>query len=182
MDSFADLSSLEGPTALEGTLKWVLELPPGPGRTARIQQLARFLEANPVFAAALREAWSHASAIRLLAETGLPDQPSFLAEGLQRFLDSLIPRLDSEGDLYSLLNRLELSEADAEWLLALDPAGLGPLPGLLADEPEHRQVRLVRRLDREDRYNLSGFVRKRCSCLLVPDCRKSYIFLPEQVP
>lgn len=136
MDCFVDLSALEGPTALEGTLRRVLELPPGPGRTARIQQLARFLEANPGFAAALQEAWSHASAIRLLAETGLPDQPSFLAEGLQRFLDSLIPRLDSEGDLYSLLNRLELTEADAEWLLALDPAGLGQLPELLRPTPE----------------------------------------------
>ncbi|HJW32408.1 MAG TPA: hypothetical protein VJ505_03485 [Holophagaceae bacterium] len=136
MDPLARFASLEGPAALEGILRRVTDLPPGPGRSVRVQQLAKALEADPAFALKLREAWSHASAIRLLAETGLPDHPSFLAEGLQRFLDGFIPRLDAEGDLYSLLNRLGLREEDAAWLSSLNPAELGPLAELLRPTPE----------------------------------------------
>ncbi|HJV91758.1 MAG TPA: hypothetical protein VJ623_15705 [Holophagaceae bacterium] len=136
MDLLAPIAALEGPLALEGILHLLIEVPPGPVRTLRVQQIAKALEGDPAFALKLREAWSHASAIRLLAETGLPDQPGLLAEGLQRFLDGFIPRMDAEGDLYSLVNRLELVEADAAWLVGLDPTEFGPLPELLRPTPE----------------------------------------------
>lgn len=136
MEFLAALADLEGPEALERTLRLIVEVPPGPGRTDRALQLARDLAADPALAAKLRAAWTHASAIRLLAETGLPDHPGLLAEGLQRFLDGFIPRLDADVDLYSLLNRLELGEADAVWLRSLDPAALAPVPGLLRPTPE----------------------------------------------
>jgi len=127
---------LEDAPALEVLMGWLREEAPGPGRGARLRTLARALEADPTLAARLRRAWTHASAVRLLAETGLPDQPGLLAEGLQRAVNQVVPRLDPEGDLYALLARLEPSEADAAWVAGLAPGDLGPLPDLLAPAPE----------------------------------------------
>src|SRR5215472_8591675 len=56
-------------------------------RTARLQRLVRELE-KPVTGAALservRRVWTHASSVRFLAETGLSERTSFVAEALRR--------------------------------------------------------------------------------------------------
>lgn len=113
---------------LEAALRW-LKGAEGGDRTARLQALEEGLRRHPEgisLRMKLAAAWSHASAVRLLAETGLPDRPTLMGEGLQRLMDLAVPRWDAEEDLYALFNRLDLEEADAEWILGLSPADLEP--------------------------------------------------------
>jgi len=91
-------------------------------RTARLRELAARLasegEAGPL-AVFLREVWRKTSAVRFLAESGLPARPSFLGEAWSRIVDRFVPRLDGRFDLASLLFRLGLQHADVDWLAAL---------------------------------------------------------------
>ena len=112
----------------EALLVWVLK-PDGLGRrgpavrTTRLRLLGRVLDAHPHrerLLARMQEVWSHASAVRLLAETGLPDWTTFFAEAAQRLTDLFLPTLDPGDDLYALVDRLGLGETDARWLEGLD--------------------------------------------------------------
>ena len=124
---------------LEPLLRWLGEASPLPSpdgeprRTSRLRRLHVALSERELLGS-LAEEWHHASAIRLLAETGLPDRTSLMGEGLLRVVDQLIPRLDSEGDLYALLDRLDLDEADAAWVEGL-PEELKAAWGGLLDPP-----------------------------------------------
>ena len=130
--------------ALEDLLQWLKAAPPEPGatgippRTLRLRELASALEHHPA-ALELRErlgaAWRHASAIRLLAETGLPDRSTFLGEALRKGVDGLVPRGEAEEDLYAVLVRLRLTEADAAWIEGLPEDDIAPFRGLLRPEP-----------------------------------------------
>lgn len=132
---------LESGPRLESLLRWLLEASPAPSedgeprRTSRLRRLQGGL-ADRNLETPLREAWTHASAVRLLAETGLPDRTSLLGEGLQRLVDRIVPRLDPEGDLYALLDRLGMKEADARWLEGLPEEALAPWTGLLTPPRE----------------------------------------------
>jgi site-specific recombinase len=114
----------DGPPKLEPLLRWLLEASPAASvdgearRTARLRRLHAAL-AERGLTGPLTEAWNHTSAIRLLAETGLPDRTTLLGEGFLRVVDRIIPRLDPEGDLYALVDRLGLDEADAQWIEGL---------------------------------------------------------------
>ncbi|MDE3033580.1 MAG: hypothetical protein KGI56_07945, partial [Acidobacteriota bacterium] len=129
------LESGHGPR-LEDLIRWLLEASPTasedgePRRTSRLRRLQAAL-ASRGLERRLREAWTHASAVRLLAETGLPDRTTLLGEGFQRVVDRIIPRLDPEGDLYALLDRLDLDEADARWVESLPEETLAPWAALL---------------------------------------------------
>ena len=103
-------------------------------RTTRLRRLHAALTFRGL-TGPLSEAWNHASAIRLLAETGLPDRTTLVGEGFLRIVDRIIPRLDPEGDLYALLDRLNLNEADAVWIEGL-PADLRILWGALLAPPQ----------------------------------------------
>ncbi len=109
---------------LEPLLRWLLEASPlgsmdgEARRTNRLRRMHLALKEHGHLEALAAE-WNHASAIRLLAETGLPDRTSLLGEGFLRIVDRIIPRLDSEGDLYALLDRLDLGEGDAAWIESL---------------------------------------------------------------
>ena len=113
----------------ESLLVWVLQpdrlvRASSEGRTARVRLLGELLDAHPKRAALLArmgEVWDHVSAVRLLAEMGLPDWTTFFAEALQRLSDRFLPTLDAGADLYSLVDRLGLGEADARWLQGLEP-------------------------------------------------------------
>ena len=128
----------DGPK-LESLLRWLLEASPVASvdgearRTSRLRRLREALDERGL-ASALAEEWNHASAIRLLAETGLPDRTSLLGEGFLRLVDRVIPRLDAEGDLYALLDRLDLAERDAVWLEGL-PEELRTAWGSLVKPP-----------------------------------------------
>lgn len=127
----------------EGLLRWLLEGSPRGGprseRTRRLQALNRVLAedpAGPGWRARIRAVWGHTSAVRLLADTGLPAHTAFLREALHRLVERCVPRLDAEADLSALLHRVDVAERDAAWLEALDPALAEPWRELLALPPE----------------------------------------------
>ncbi|MBP1771841.1 MAG: Site-specific recombinase [Holophagaceae bacterium] len=130
----------DGPK-LEPLLRWLLEASPRGSRlreaprTARLRLLQEALVARGL-EERLSEAWNHTSAIRLLSETGLPDRTTLLGEGFLRVVDRLIPRLDPEGDLYALLDRLDLGEEDALWLESLPREARTSWGRLLSPPPE----------------------------------------------
>jgi site-specific recombinase len=144
-----ELLSRDGPR-LEPLLRWLLEASPVHSvdgearRTSRLRRLHAALTDRGL-TAQLSEEWNHASAIRLLAETGLPDRTSLLGEGFLRVVDRIIPRLDPEGDLYALLDRLNLDEADAVWIEGL-PADLRAAWGSLMAPPLEIWVHAARLL------------------------------------
>lgn len=113
-----------GAPNLEQLLRWLLEASPvssvdgEPRRTTRLRRLHGALVFRGL-TGPLSEAWNHTSAIRLLAETGLPDRTTLMGEGFLRIVDRIIPRLDPEGDLYALVDRLDLDEEDAAWVEGL---------------------------------------------------------------
>jgi len=143
----------EGVPRLEPLLRWLLAASPQGSRlreaprTARLRDLQEAL-AERGLADRLSEAWNHTSAIRLLSETGLPDRTTLLGEGFLRVVDRLIPRLDPEGDLYALLDRLGLDEEDALWLESLPREVRTAWGRLLCPPPEawaHAAVLLAHR-------------------------------------
>lgn len=69
--------------------------------------------------AALRDFWSHHSYVRVISEAGLPDEAFLLRELLARALRHLLPVDEVGGDLYVLLDSLNLKQSDAHWLAAL---------------------------------------------------------------
>jgi len=131
----------DNPPRLEPLLRWLLAASPVDSRTGearrRTARLRRLLTAlaERDLTGPLAEAWNHASAIRLLAETGLPDRTTLMGEGFLRIVDRIIPRLDPEGDLYALLDRLGLKEADAAWIGRL-PKDLQTAWGALLTPPQ----------------------------------------------
>jgi site-specific recombinase len=83
----------------------------------------------------LREMWQHESAARVLAEAGLPDEVDFLHELCSRLLRKIVPSEEIEGDLYALLDSLDLRGADAQWLASLPLPLLDYWSGILAPGP-----------------------------------------------
>ncbi len=126
--------------ALEELLHWLKagspESPYGavPHRTLRLRELASALDQHKAAAelhSRLGAAWRHASAIRLLAETGLPERTTFFGEALRKCVDGLIPRGEAAEDLYAILLRLRLTEADAAWIEGLSEEDIAPFRRLL---------------------------------------------------
>jgi site-specific recombinase len=120
------LARQSDPHWLEDLFHWLREASPQGGdaspRSRRLRGLNESIASSPDAESLrhkLRDAWNHASAIRLLAETGLPDRTTFFGEGFRRIVDLIIPRLDAVDDLYALLDRLRLDEADADWIATL---------------------------------------------------------------
>lgn len=72
-----------------------------------------------VLADRIRRVWTHASAVRFFAETGLSERTSFVAEALRRTANHLLPRVGFRDDLLALVDRLDLRAADAEWIATL---------------------------------------------------------------
>jgi site-specific recombinase len=70
--------------------------------------------------------------VRLLADSGLPAHTAFLRELWHRLVERFVPRLEPEADLSALLDRLGLTEADADWLRKLDRELAAPWMALLA--------------------------------------------------
>ena len=67
----------------------------------------------------LHDFWSHHSYIRVISEAGLPDEVFLLRELLARTFKHFIPVDEVQGDLYVLLDSLNLGEADAQWVASL---------------------------------------------------------------
>jgi len=123
----------------EGLLRWLLAGSPRAGdhsqRTARLAALNEALGTHPTgpeWRARIRRVWDHTSAVRLLADTGLAAHTAFLRELSHRVVERFVPRLDPEADLSALLDRLALSEDDADWIRQLGPVHADPWRELLA--------------------------------------------------
>ncbi len=95
---------------------------PASSRTGHLLQLTGEIDRHPrgpEIREILREFWSHHSYIRVISEAGLPDEVFFLRELLARALHHLTPVDEVEGDLYILLDSLNLCETDAQWIASL---------------------------------------------------------------
>ena len=78
----------------------------------------------------LRDFWSHHSYVRVISEAGLPDEAFLVRELLTRALRHLLPVDEVEGDLYVLMDSLNLKESDARWVAALPDALVVPWAGM----------------------------------------------------
>ncbi len=91
-------------------------------RTARLRALLSRLEGD-ASASGLRDAagalLSLPSAVRLVAETGLPDYPSLAKEALHRMADRFLPAPHDPGDLYAIVAANQPGEEDATWVEGL---------------------------------------------------------------
>jgi site-specific recombinase len=67
----------------------------------------------------LRDFWSHHSYVRVISEAGLPDEAFLVRELLARAVRHLLPVDEVEGDLYVLMDSLNLKESDARWVASL---------------------------------------------------------------
>lgn len=91
-------------------------------RTEALAQLTEEIEKHPEREAIridLRDFWSHHSYVRVISEAGLPDEGFLLRELLARALRHLLPVDEVGGDLYVLMDSLNLKESDARWLGSL---------------------------------------------------------------
>lgn len=133
--------ALEGgsPGWFRALLEWLFAAPPGPERTARLASLQAALDAHPARGALLalvRERWDHPSAVRFLAETGVPTQASLPRELGFRLGTAVLPRLPDDADLGAIVADLRPTDADAAWVEGLDDAALGPWRDALAPPRE----------------------------------------------
>src|SRR5258707_9003459 len=83
--------------------------------TAEVDSHTRGKEIRDIF----HDFWSHHSYIRVISEAGLPDEVFLLRELLARTLRHMMPVDEVQGDLYVLLDSLNLREEDAQWVASL---------------------------------------------------------------
>jgi site-specific recombinase len=119
-------ASRERATWIYSALRDLLDFPASL-RTDRLLQFTAEIDAHPRASEIrdiLHEFWSHHSYIRVISEAGLPDEVFFLRELLARTLRHLTPVDEVQGDLYILLDSLNLREADAQWIASLPDSAL----------------------------------------------------------
>ena len=107
----------------------------GSPRTERLAALIHMLQEDPdgvLWRARIRSVWHHASAVRFLADTGMPVHTAFGREAMERLVGRIVPRLEPEGDLSAYVSRLELTAADAAWLETIPERDILPWRDLLA--------------------------------------------------
>jgi site-specific recombinase len=99
-------------------LRAFLDIPAGARNTAlaRLTESIELHQERDAIRAALGDFWSHHSYVRVISEAGLPDEAFLLRELLSRALRHLLPVDEVGGDLYVLLDSLDLNESDARWL------------------------------------------------------------------
>jgi site-specific recombinase len=117
-------SPRERATWIYGLLRRMLDVPLS-ARTEWLSQLTTALDEHKQRAeilAAIREFWSHHSYVRVMSEAGLPDEIFLIRELFARAVKRLMPEDEVQGDLYVLLDSLDLKEEDAKWLASLPSA------------------------------------------------------------
>jgi len=91
-------------------------------RTENLSQMTLAIERHPChdsISSTLRDFWSHHSYVRVISEAGLPDEAFLVRELLARAVRHLLPVDEVEGDLYVLMDSLNLKESDARWVASL---------------------------------------------------------------
>lgn len=95
---------------------------PVQARTEVLSELTLAIDRHPSrggIRSTLRDFWSHHSYVRVISEAGLPDEAFLVRELLARAVRHLLPVDEVEGDLYVLMDSLNLTEADGRWLASL---------------------------------------------------------------
>ena len=104
-----------------GLLRSILNVP-AESRTENLSQMTLAIERHPChdsIRSTLRDFWSHHSYVRVISEAGLPDEAFLVRELLARAVRHLLPVDEVEGDLYVLMDSLNLKESDARWVASL---------------------------------------------------------------
>jgi len=104
-----------------GLLRAILNVP-AELRTETLAQVTLAIEGHSCrdsIRSTLRDFWSHHSYVRVISEAGLPDEAFLIRELFARALRHLLPVDEVEGDLYVLLDSLNLQESDARWIASL---------------------------------------------------------------
>lgn len=104
-----------------GLLRVILSVPVE-SRTDFLSEMTLAIEQHPSgdsIHSTLRDFWSHHSCVRVISEAGLPDEAFLVRELLTRALRHLLPVDEVEGDLYVLMDSLDLKEADGRWVASL---------------------------------------------------------------
>jgi site-specific recombinase len=132
--------SRERATWVYGALRSFLDVPPT-SRTERLLQFTAEIDAHPrcyEIRAILYDFWSHHSYIRVISEAGLPNEAFLLSELLARALRHLVPVDEVQGDLYVLLDSIDLQEADAQWVASLPDSLVAEWAGTFT--PSHASI------------------------------------------
>ncbi len=83
---------------------------------------------------ALQKTLREAAGPELFSSTGLPREPAFFSELVERIARQLLPRPMEQHDLAALFAAIFRDPADADWLLALDAETFGRVARLCTDE------------------------------------------------
>ena len=121
LSNLESLSARERATRVYGLLRTMLNVPVA-SRTETLAQLTRAIEhhqSRDSIRSTLRDFWSHHSYVRVISEAGLPDEAFLVRELLARAVRHLLPVDEVEGDLYVLMDSLNLKESDARWVASL---------------------------------------------------------------
>jgi site-specific recombinase len=111
-----------------GLLRMILNVPVE-SRTDTLSEVTLAIERHPCrdsIRSTLRDFWSHHSCVRVISEAGLPDEAFLVRELLARAVRHLLPVDEVEGDLYVLMDSLNLKESDARWVASLRESLVAP--------------------------------------------------------
>ena len=127
IDDLATLDALsprEQATHVYRLLRMLLNVPEE-SRTDLLTAITLEIDGHPrrdSIRSTLRDFFSHHSYVRVISEAGLPDEAFLVRELLTRAFRHLLPVDEVEGDLYVLLDSLDLKESDGRWVASLpDP-------------------------------------------------------------
>jgi site-specific recombinase len=104
-----------------GLLRMILDVPVK-SRTEALWEITLAIERHPSrdsIRSMLQEFWSHHSYVRVISQAGLPDEAFLVGELLARAVRHLLPVDEVEGDLYVLMDSLNLKESDGRWVASL---------------------------------------------------------------
>ena len=108
-------------TWVYNALRYFLDQPVD-SRAEKLTEFTAAIDAHPrrdEIRAVFRDFWSHHSYVRVISEAGLPDEVFLLRELFARTFRHFLPVDEVQGDLYVLLDSLDLNEQDARWLSTL---------------------------------------------------------------
>ncbi len=121
LSNLESLSTRERATRVYGLLRRILNVPAGM-RTETLLNVTQAIQEHPCrdsIRSTLRDFWSHHSYVRVISEAGLPDEAFLVRELLARAVRHLLPVDEVEGDLYVLMDSLNLKESDGRWVGSL---------------------------------------------------------------
>jgi site-specific recombinase len=121
LSNLESLSTRERATRVYGLLRTILNVSVE-SRTEIVSQMTGAIERHPSrdsIRSTLRDFWSHHSYVRVISEAGLPDEAFLVRELFTRAVRHLLPVDEVEGDLYVLIDSLNLNESDGRWVASL---------------------------------------------------------------